>query len=169
MAISAVQSDHKSITAVELKYSAESLLDSDIIIDLLDQGLMLRFEPRSQRLRMVEAYDLAKIHLKYSNASFSGPDTVPSFKAIYGRFGPSFPGVYDQKRLIYNLHYPGISFSFPIPPIYENLKENGSFFCFVWFCFVWFWLMKVYHRITFRICRWKYTSSISFISVSWIS
>jgi hypothetical protein len=35
-----------------------------------------------------------------------GPSTLATFVAVYALFGPTFPGIYDKVRGVYNLFYP---------------------------------------------------------------
>jgi hypothetical protein len=81
-------------------------LNTYLLIDLNEEGLLLRFEPRTQRLHSIEVYDLTRVVLRYCGVAFSGPDTLPTFVLIYGRFGPSFPGEYNRDRQTYCLDYP---------------------------------------------------------------
>ena len=81
-------------------------MNTYLLIDLNEEGLLLRFEPRTQRLHSIEVYDLTRVVLRYCGVAFSGPDTLPTFVLIYGRFGPSFPGEYNRDRQTYCLDYP---------------------------------------------------------------
>eukprot|EP00850_Spirogloea_muscicola_P013501 SM000092S24469 [mRNA] locus=s92:56715:59742:+ [translate_table: standard] len=90
-------------------------LEWDIVLAFPKQGFQLRFEPRSQRLRLVEVYDIPRLQLRYAASTIGGPSTPATFVRIYAVFGPTFPGVYDSKRGSYTLFYPGLSFMFPIP------------------------------------------------------
>jgi Uncharacterised protein family (UPF0183) len=38
----------------------QDMLDQDIVLNLPEHGIHLRFEPKSQRLRLIEAYDLSR-------------------------------------------------------------------------------------------------------------
>jgi len=124
----------------------QDLLNTYLLIDLNDQGLLLRFEPRTQRLHSIEVYDLKLVVLRYCGVAFSGPDTAPTFVLIYDRFGPSFPGEYNRERQTYCLDYPvdhcptsllpcatwltcflkGVMFTFPIPNEWDHLDEVGA-------------------------------------------
>lgn len=42
----------------------------DIILDLTEDGFLLRFEPSSQRLKMIEIYDVPKVTLSYCGSIF---------------------------------------------------------------------------------------------------
>ncbi len=39
---------------------AQDMLCQDIILNFPEHGIHLRFEPKSQRLRLIEAYDLTR-------------------------------------------------------------------------------------------------------------
>jgi phagosome assembly factor 1 len=45
----------------------------------------------------------------------------PTFAHVYNTFGPSYPGDYDQENNRYVLQYPGLSFTFSIPPEFHHL------------------------------------------------
>jgi hypothetical protein len=63
----------------EILYSTQDPLNTDIILNLVMDGIMFRFEPISQRLKMIEVYDFRKVRLTYSATLFSGPSTEPTF------------------------------------------------------------------------------------------
>jgi len=42
----------------------------DIVLDLVEDGFLLRFEPISQRLKMIEIYDVPKLTLSYCGSVF---------------------------------------------------------------------------------------------------
>jgi len=98
----------------------------DIILDLNEDGVMLRFEPLTQKLRTVEIYDVPKVLLSYAGSVFSAVDKAPTLVNIYERFGPTHPGEYDAAKSMYYLHYPGLSFAFPIPKKYEKFYVNDE-------------------------------------------
>ncbi len=41
----------------------QALFDQDIVINFPEHGMHLRFEPRSQRLRLIEVYDLSRLQV----------------------------------------------------------------------------------------------------------
>jgi len=59
-------------------------------------------------------------------ARFSSPesDLQPTMGLIDEIFGPSFPGDYEKDNHQYNVHYPGLTFCFPIPPEYDSIYAN---------------------------------------------
>ncbi|EEC81306.1 hypothetical protein OsI_24448 [Oryza sativa Indica Group] len=111
---------------VHVKYFDEEPLKLDFVISFPDHGFHLRFDPWSQRLRLIEIYDVKRLQLRYAKSLIGGPSTLATFVAVYGLFGPTFPGIYDKERGIYTLFYPGLSFAFPIPSQYTNLFTNGE-------------------------------------------
>ncbi|BBN02781.1 hypothetical protein MPTK1_2g18070 [Marchantia polymorpha subsp. ruderalis] len=108
---------HSSIfDVVHVKYNEEEPLSLDLVLSFPEYGFHLRFEPRSQRLRLIEVYDVQLLHMRYATSSIGGPHAPATFVAVYALFGPTFPGTFNLKRCIYHLNYPGLSFVFPIPP-----------------------------------------------------
>eukprot|EP01117_Protostelium_nocturnum_P018942 TRINITY_DN8044_c0_g1_i1.p1 TRINITY_DN8044_c0_g1~~TRINITY_DN8044_c0_g1_i1.p1 ORF type:complete len:378 (-),score=75.71 TRINITY_DN8044_c0_g1_i1:52-1185(-) len=125
-AISFIQQKNKIISHAELKYAENEPLGTDIVVDLNEDGIILRFEPKTQKLRTVEVYEVPKVTLSYSGTVFSANDRPPTLVNVYETFGPTHPGEYDNNNGIYSLHYPGLSFSFPIPKKYEKLYANSE-------------------------------------------
>eukprot|EP00164_Ancoracysta_twista_P000607 GFYU01000803.1.p1 GENE.GFYU01000803.1~~GFYU01000803.1.p1 ORF type:complete len:385 (+),score=88.50 GFYU01000803.1:285-1439(+) len=125
-AISYLQQNKKTTPRVEFLYSEENPLDGDMVMTLPDHGMRLRFEPVSQRLRLIEIFDVCKIRLSYSNKHFSGPSVPCTSVTIYQLFGPTYPGEYDASARSYLLHYPGLTFVFDIPEQYEHLYVDGT-------------------------------------------
>jgi hypothetical protein len=105
-------------------------LKVDLVISFPEHGFHLRFEPRSQRLRLIEVFDVQRLQMRYATSSIGGPSVAATFVAVYALFGPTFPGTYNTKRCIYTLFYPGLSFAFPIPAQYTECcqhREGKSF------------------------------------------
>ncbi|XP_028807268.1 UPF0183 protein At3g51130-like isoform X3 [Neltuma alba] len=105
---------------VHVKYFDEEPLKLDIVISFPDHGFHLRFDPWSQRLRLIEIYDVKRLQMRYSTSLIGGPSTLATFVAVYALFGPTYPGIFDKDRGIYTLFYPGLSFAFPIPSQYTD-------------------------------------------------
>ncbi|KAF6160542.1 hypothetical protein GIB67_019482 [Kingdonia uniflora] len=95
-------------------------LKLDIVISFPDHGFHLRFDPWSQRLRLIEVFDVKRLQMRYGKFLIGGPTTLATFVAVYALFGPTFPGIYDKDRGVYTLFYPGLSFAFPIPSQYMD-------------------------------------------------
>eukprot|EP00457_Paulinella_chromatophora_P003432 gb/GEZN01003440.1/.p1 GENE.gb/GEZN01003440.1/~~gb/GEZN01003440.1/.p1 ORF type:complete len:414 (+),score=35.72 gb/GEZN01003440.1/:447-1688(+) len=97
----------------ELSFDPGNPLSEDLCLNLVDYGLQLRFDPVSQRLRLIDVYDLSKVQLEY-RGSICSENGVPSFQQIYKLFGPTYPGRFLEKGNTYLLQYPGVCFLFAI-------------------------------------------------------
>jgi len=93
---------------------------------LYENGILLCFEPTSQRLRKIEIKEPSKTRLSYAGYEFCSPDVDPTFAIIYRRFGPSTPGNYDPNNHLYSLHYKGVSFVFPVDKEYHSKYVNSN-------------------------------------------
>ncbi|KAJ6353271.1 hypothetical protein OIU76_002313 [Salix suchowensis] len=105
---------------VHVKYFDEEPLKLDIVISFPDHGFHLRFDPWSQRLRLIEVFDVKRLQMRYATSLIGGPSNLATFVAVYALFGPTFPGIYNKDRGVYTLFYPGLSFAFPIPSQYTD-------------------------------------------------
>lgn len=83
-----------------------------------------RFDPGTQRLKLIDVYDVRKCLLAYSGTQLSGKGTEPTCALVYRTFGPTYPGTVDRKRNVYFLQYPGVCFMFPIPT--DCRKNKGT-------------------------------------------
>uniref|UniRef100_A0A7C9D597 Uncharacterized protein n=1 Tax=Opuntia streptacantha TaxID=393608 RepID=A0A7C9D597_OPUST len=111
---------------VHVKYFDEDPLRLDIVISFPDHGFHLRFDPWSQRLRLIEVYDVRRIQMRYATSLIGGQTALATFIAVYQLFGPTYPGTYDKDRGVYYLFYPGLSFAFPIPVQYADCCNDGA-------------------------------------------
>ncbi|KAI8030648.1 UPF0183 protein [Camellia lanceoleosa] len=111
---------------VHVKYLDEEPLKLDIVISFPDHGFHLHFDPWSQRLRLIEIFDIKRLQMHYATSLIGGPSTLATFVAVYATFGPTYPGIYDKVRGVYTLFYPGLSFAFPIPSQYANCCSDGE-------------------------------------------
>lgn len=111
---------------VHVKYFDEEPLKLDIVISFPDHGFHIRFDPWSQRLRLIEVFDIKRLQMRYAKSLIGGPSTLATFVAVYALFGPTFPGIYDKDRGVYTLFYPGLSFAFPIPSQYTDCWVDGE-------------------------------------------
>ncbi|PIA55971.1 hypothetical protein AQUCO_00700350v1 [Aquilegia coerulea] len=112
---------------VHVKYLDEEPLKLDIVISFPDHGFHLRFDPWSQRLRLIEVFDVNVFKCgMLLRLLGEGPSVLATFVAVYALFGPTFPGIYDKDRGVYTLFYPGLSFAFPIPSQYMNCCNDGE-------------------------------------------
>ncbi|KAL8047315.1 hypothetical protein ABFX02_08G232800 [Erythranthe guttata] len=111
---------------VHVNYYDEEPLKLDIIISFPDHGFHLRFDPWSQRLRLIEIFDVKRVQMRYATSLIGGPSTLATFVAVYALFGPTYSGIYDKDRGVYTLFYPGLSFAFPIPSQYAEFCQNRA-------------------------------------------
>ncbi|KAF9920566.1 hypothetical protein FBU30_009573 [Linnemannia zychae] len=91
------------IPAVELKYSDEHPFSADIVLRLASNGIELRFEPMTQRLKLIKVDDFSRLRLT-----------------------PTYPGVFDGAKHLYTLSYPGLSLVFPIPEKHMLLYQSSA-------------------------------------------
>ncbi|XP_031476298.1 PHAF1 protein At3g51130 [Nymphaea colorata] len=125
-AFSQIEQQPNIYDVVHVKYFDEEPLKLDIVVSLPDHGFHLRFDPWSQRLRLIEVFDVKRLQMRYATSLIGGPSTLATFVAVYALFGPTFPGIYDKDRGIYTLFYPGLSFAFPIPSQYTDCCHDGE-------------------------------------------
>jgi len=115
-------------THFELLFNDAEPLQSDICLKVPKDGMNLRFEPKSQRLHLIDVYDLMMCRLSYTkntvNTCFADAHLTPTFLLIYELFGPTYPGQYDKSKQAYFLKYPGLSFLFPIPEEFRDLYDG---------------------------------------------
>ncbi|KAJ3167495.1 hypothetical protein HDU87_001516 [Geranomyces variabilis] len=104
-----------AIPQVECKYDESEPLGNDIVLNLSANGICLRFDPQSQRLKLIELFDFERLTLYYKDVEFNSQKVLPTFDSIYRIFGPIYPGEFDASKKEYTLTYPGIAFVFPIP------------------------------------------------------
>ena len=98
----------ETYSRVEAKVSEDA--GADIVLCLPAHGLNLRFDARSQTLRLVEVHDLSRLQLRYKAEVVGGasPVTLPRVSAL---FGPTFPGEACGDGLL-ALHFRGLVFLF---------------------------------------------------------
>jgi hypothetical protein len=120
-AIENLRSDAKHF---ELIFNEAEPVQSDICLKV-EGSFHLRFEPQSQRLHLIDVYDISKCRLSFEKdgvtACFADANLAPTFLLIYELFGPTFPGNYEPNKQAYCLNYPGLSFLFPIPEKFQDL------------------------------------------------
>ncbi|KAG0099022.1 hypothetical protein BGZ93_009524 [Podila epicladia] len=94
------------IPVVDLKYSDENPFAADIVLRLASNGIELRFEPLSQRLKLIKVDDFSRLRLTYQGGEVSSTKALPTFLLAYKLFGPTYPGEFDPARHLYTLSYP---------------------------------------------------------------
>eukprot|EP00249_Psilotum_nudum_P003120 c16442_g1_i1 orf=280-1410(+) len=123
-AVAYVEQHPNTFDLVHVKYHDEDPLLHDVVISFPEHGFHLRFEPYSQRLRLIEVFNVQCVQMRYATSSIGGPSIAATFVAVYALFGPTFPGTYDIDRCKYTLFYPGLSFAFPIPAQYTDCCQD---------------------------------------------
>lgn len=113
VAVASVQQHVGHIKAVEISYCDRDPLSYDLTIKLTKDGIKLVFDSISQRLKVIEVYDLSLVRLKYSDLMFNCPDVSPTIEQIDQSFGATRPGVYDEERRRFTLTFRGLAFEFP--------------------------------------------------------
>jgi hypothetical protein len=63
-----IRSRNKEIPEARLLCHKDNLLSLDIVIDI--RTMLMRFDPITQRLKMIEVYDLDKVSLSYDDNEF---------------------------------------------------------------------------------------------------
>ncbi|EFC43326.1 predicted protein [Naegleria gruberi] len=112
--------------AVEILYNEKDPLNNDTIVKIVEEDIVLYFESKTQRLKLIQINNVKKVKLSYGASIFSGPNVDASFVNIYNVFGPTYPGEFDTKSNTYKLTYPGLTFVFPIPPMFSHLYSDGK-------------------------------------------
>jgi len=112
-AVSSIQSHVGQIKGVEISYCDRDPLAFDLTIKLSQDGIKLVFDSTSQRLKIIEVYDLSLVRLKYGDLLFNCPDVSPTIEQIDQSFGATRPGVYDEDKRIFTLTFRGLAFEFP--------------------------------------------------------
>jgi len=112
-AVSSIQSHVGHIKGVEISYCDKDPLAFDLSIKLSQDGIKLMFDSTSQRLKIIEVYDLSLVRLKYGDLLFNCPDVSPTIEQIDQSFGATRPGVYDEDKKIFTLTFRGLAFEFP--------------------------------------------------------
>lgn len=124
-AIAIIQSQVGVIKNVQVLYSETSPLGVDNIINLPQDGIRLIFDPVVQRLKIIEVFNMKLIKLKYGSVYFNSPEVLPSIEQIEHSFGATHPGVYDQAKQLFALHFRGLSFYFPVDSKLHSRNSHG--------------------------------------------
>lgn len=93
----------------------------DLTLELPALGLRLRFDARTQRLHLIDAFDSSRGPLIYmksplcvSGAQGTAP-ALPTLSQLYRLFGPTFLGTFSSSERVYMLQYPGVAMAFHLP------------------------------------------------------
>uniref|UniRef100_A0A8C6NVW9 Phagosome assembly factor 1 n=1 Tax=Nothobranchius furzeri TaxID=105023 RepID=A0A8C6NVW9_NOTFU len=134
-AICILQKHCRIIKNVQVLYSEQTPLSHDLILNLTQDGIKLLFDATTQRLKVVEVYDLSKVKLKYCGVHFNSQAIAPTIEQIDQSFGATHPGVYNAAEQLFHLNFRGLSFSFQLDswneaPKYELFPLTHFFFLF---------------------------------------
>lgn len=122
-AVHILQRECRTIKAVQLNYSEQNPLSTDLVLNLVNECVRLIFDATSQRLKIIEVYNLnvkpSVVKLKYCGKAFSSPLITPTIEQIDQSFGATHPGVYDAAQNVFVLSFRGLSFAFPTESKYK--------------------------------------------------
>jgi hypothetical protein len=124
-AVALVQSHVRIIKKAHVVYNEQAPLNHDLILDLPQDGFRLMFDSRSQRLKLVEVYNLKLVQLNYCGNVFNSPKITPTVEQIDRCFGATRPGSYDMQRNLFGLNFRGLSFYFPVDSQYQPHYSHG--------------------------------------------
>jgi hypothetical protein len=125
-AVSVLSNDHHRLN-FEINFpQPEKVLNEEIIISLLSWGIRLRFQPASQKLYLVDYYDISQRRFSIKGSVFGGGGQANSpvtFEMLHKYLGPTLPGtIVEDEYFLCN--FDGASFLFSIPS--EHLTEMKS-------------------------------------------
>ncbi|XP_014241529.1 UPF0183 protein CG7083 [Cimex lectularius] len=113
-AVLILQSQVGVIKGIQVIYSDSNPLSKDLEIDLTQDGIRLKFDPISQRLKTIEVYNLKLVKLKYCGMLFNSTDVLPTMDQIEHSFGATLPGYFSPTSDDYIVYFRGVSFYFPV-------------------------------------------------------
>lgn len=113
--IQILKSNCETIKTIQLIYNDKDPICYDYMLNLANDGIILYFDSKKQRLKLIEISDMKKIKLRYYGNYFNNiPAVQPTFDQIIEIFGITSPGVYDNNSSVFLLRFPGLLFSFSI-------------------------------------------------------
>ncbi|XP_076052328.1 PHAF1 protein CG7083 [Oratosquilla oratoria] len=124
-AVAIVQHQIGTIRGVQVIYSEGAPLETDLTLNLSQDGIQLIFDPVSQRLKIIEVSCMKAVKLKYCGLPFNSPEVIPSIEQIDHSFGATHPGIYDSEKQTLVINFPGLSFFFPVDPKYQPSLSLG--------------------------------------------
>jgi len=124
-AVAIIQNQVGTIRGVQVLYSDTTSLETDLVLNLANDGIQLFFDPVCQRLKVIEVYNMKSVKLKYCGIPFNSLEVVPSIEQIDHSFGATHPGIYDWERQILAINFPGLSFYFPVDQKYQPSLSKG--------------------------------------------
>lgn len=124
-AIAILRRHCRVVKDIHMCYCDSDPLAMDVIMNLTQDGVRLVFDPNSQRLKIIEVYDLEKVRLKYCGVPFNTPSISPTNDQIEMSFGATHPGIFDPANQQFILNFRGLSFFFPSNDKLEHNYSHG--------------------------------------------
>lgn len=124
-AVNILRKQDRQIKGVQVWYSDQNPMMSDIVINLSQDGIRLIFDSILQRLKIIEVCAMSKVKLKYCGGHFSSPTILPTIEQIDQSFGATHPGVYHAEKQLFVLNFRGLSFEFRIESKFEPKYAHG--------------------------------------------
>jgi hypothetical protein len=102
-----------------------TLPDGAVRIFVDDASLALTFDPRTQRLAVIEVCSLANLELSHKEGMLCGKGATPTFVRLYDVLGPTFAGEMNRESGEYVLTYPGLDVIFRVPAEFRDRYLDG--------------------------------------------
>ncbi|XP_055354853.1 phagosome assembly factor 1-like [Paramacrobiotus metropolitanus] len=112
-AVQILQKQCRNVSVVDVNYVENDPLSADLVLKLTNDGIRLIFDSQSQRLKIIEVFDMGKVKLKYAGVVFCSPEISPTRSQIDLSFGATRPPEFDNSQQSFILSFRGLSFSFP--------------------------------------------------------
>ena len=114
---------------VEIVAPVSSLLfEKDVIVDIKEIGIIFHFLPKSQRLYLIDIYDICKADFVLKGETFGKSFTsngATTFASLQKCLGPSFPGKFVDNT-DYLLQLNGAALLFVIPDEFHHVIDGNS-------------------------------------------
>lgn len=125
-AVAIIQMQVGAIKNVQVLYSNDDPLGVDIVINLPLSGLRLIFDAVSQRLSLIEIFNMKLVRLRYCGLHFNSPEVLPSIEQIENSFGSTHPAIYDASKNSFALNFRGLTFYFHVDSkMQANFASHG--------------------------------------------
>eukprot|EP00048_Salpingoeca_helianthica_P024134 m.29945 g.29945 ORF g.29945 m.29945 type:complete len:434 (-) comp9206_c0_seq1:77-1378(-) len=114
VAIKRLADNYLQYKAVNFVFNDKSSLSLDLVLDLVTEGVQLRFDSLTQRLKFIDVYDPKRITLNLRGELLCAAGSTPAMNDLYHKIGPTDFQL-DEDNKSYVLKYPGLSLWFHIP------------------------------------------------------
>jgi len=94
-------------------YNSADPYHHELEINILQWGVRLVFDPHTQRLYLIDVYDLTKLILHYGGKVFNQPGNPSTSNSLSKVFGPTFDLTFEASLEGNILQYPGLCFVLP--------------------------------------------------------